>query len=79
MKVINVICIYLGVLIYQAPVMMGAASDCWNPDRLAKMKERQAEYKKLRNEIVAKLRKLEKDYFRKKIMDSIGNIKNTGQ
>ena len=31
-------------------------------DRLAKMKERQAEYKKLRNEIVAKLRKLEKDY-----------------
>lgn len=38
MKVINVFCIYLGVLIYQAPVKMGAASDCWNPDRLAKMK-----------------------------------------
>ena len=38
MKVINVFCIYLGVLIYQAPVMMGAASDCWNPDRLAQMK-----------------------------------------
>ena len=38
MKVINVFCIYLGVLIYHAPVMMGAASDCWNPDRLAKMK-----------------------------------------
>ena len=44
-------------------------------DRLAKMKGRRAEYKKLRNEIVAKLRNAERDYFRKKVTDSIGNIK----
>ena len=38
MKLTVIIGINLGVLVYQAPLFMASASDCWNPDRLAKMK-----------------------------------------
>ena len=48
-------------------------------DRLAKIKERRNEYKKLRNEIVTKTRKAEKEYLYKEISDSLGNIKKHWQ
>ena len=37
-------------------------ADMRKRDRLAKIKERRADYKKLRNEIVSKTRKLRKEY-----------------
>ena len=38
-------------------------------DRLAKIKDRRPEYKKLRNEIVARVRKAQKDYINNQIRD----------
>ena len=50
-------------------------TDMRRRDRLAKKKDRRADYKKLRNEIVAKSRKAKKDYLDRQIRDSVGNIK----
>ena len=50
-------------------------ADMRRRDRLAKIKERRADYKKLRNEIVSKTRKLRKEYIDKRLKESIGNIK----
>ncbi len=44
-------------------------------ERLAKIKERRVDYKKLRNEIVSKTRKLRKEYTDRRIKESIGNMK----
>ena len=50
-------------------------ADIRKRDRLAKIKERRNEYKTLRNEIVGKCRKAEKDYLKDKVQESIGDIK----
>ena len=50
-------------------------ADMRKRDRLSKMKDRRDEYKKLRNTIVAKTRKAEREYLQKQIRDSTGNIK----
>ena len=50
-------------------------ADMRKRDRLAKIKERRADYKKLRNEIVAKSRKARKEHTDKLIKESIGNMK----
>ena len=44
-------------------------------DRLAKLKNRRSDYKKLRNEIVSECRKAEKIYIGKKIEENINNTK----
>ena len=44
-------------------------------DRLAKRKDRREEYKKLRNDLVKRVRKAEKDYITTKISDSWNNKK----
>ena len=44
-------------------------------DRLAKLPGRRADYKKLRNSIVSKIRKLERSYLKKQVEDSMGDIK----
>jgi len=38
MKLIVIFYVHLGVLVYQAPLFMASASDCWDQERLAKMK-----------------------------------------
>ena len=50
-------------------------ADIRRRDRLAKQKNRRDDYKKLRNEIVSKTRKAEREHVRKQIEDSYGNIK----
>ena len=50
-------------------------ADMRRRDRLAKQKHRRNDYKKLRNEIVSKIRKAERDHIRQQIEDSYGNIK----
>ena len=50
-------------------------ADMRKRDRLAKNKEKRTEYKKLRNEIVAKVRKAEREYVKKQIDENIGDIK----
>ena len=50
-------------------------SDIRKRDRLCKLKERRDQYKKLRNEIVAKIRKAKRTFIQKQIQDSIGDIK----
>ena len=50
-------------------------ADIRRRDRLAKNKRRRTEYKKLRNDIVKKIRNAEKAYTGQKIQDSIGDIK----
>ena len=50
-------------------------ADMRKRDRLAKIKERRADYKKLRNEIVTKTRKARKEHTGKLIKESIGNMK----
>lgn len=44
-------------------------------DRLAKIKQRRAEYKLLRNEITTKIRKAQKTYLSQQVQNSIGDIK----
>ena len=44
-------------------------------DRLAKVKERRSEYKQLRNSIVTRVRKAQKDHVDNQIKESVGNIK----
>ena len=44
-------------------------------DRLAKVKERRSEYKKLRNEIVAMVRRAQKSYINDQIKESVGDMK----
>ena len=44
-------------------------------DRLARRRDKREEYKKLRNEIVGKIRKAEKTYLNSKIEENMGNIK----
>jgi hypothetical protein len=50
-------------------------SDIRRRDRLAKQKNRRGEYKRLRNEIVTKTRKAQRDYLQQEIKDNLGNIK----
>ena len=50
-------------------------SDIRKRDRLCKVKDRREEYRKLRNEIVTKIRKAERSFVQKQIQDSIGDIK----
>ena len=50
-------------------------SDIRKRDRLAKIKERREEYKSLRNGIVAKCRKAEKEFLNREVQESIGDIK----
>ena len=50
-------------------------SDIRKRDRLSRVKERKCEYKKLRNEIVSKIRKAQRAYIQKQVHDSIGDIK----
>ena len=50
-------------------------ADIRRRDRLAKNKRRRAEYKKLRNDIVKKIRHAEKAHIGQKIQDSMGDIK----
>ena len=50
-------------------------ADIRRRDRLARLKNRREEYKKIRNEIVSKIRKAEKDYLQAQIEDSVGDIK----
>ena len=50
-------------------------SDIRKRDRLCKIKGRRDEYKKLRNEIVSKIRKAQRSHFEKQIQDNIGDIK----
>ena len=50
-------------------------ADIRRRDRLAKNKDRREDYRKLRNEIVAKVRKAEKEYVKEQIESSIGDTK----
>ena len=50
-------------------------TDMRKRDRLVKIKNRRPEYQRLRNEIVAKCRKAQKQYIEKQIRDSMGDIK----
>ena len=50
-------------------------ADIRRRDRLAKQKHRREDYKKLRNAIVSKIRKAEKEYVSRQIAESSGNIK----
>ena len=54
---------------------MELLADMRRRDRLAKNKGRRSEYKKLRNEIVTKVRKAQRDYTNKQIKESAGDIK----
>ena len=44
--------------------------------RLAKIKDRRADYKSVRNDIVAKTRQAEKAYLKQQVQESVGNMKN---
>ena len=44
-------------------------------DRLSKIKERRNDYKKVRNEIITKIRRAERSYIQKQVQESIGDIK----
>ena len=50
-------------------------ADIRRRDRLAKKKDRREDYRKLRNEIVSKIRRAEKEYLKAQIESSIGNAK----
>ena len=50
-------------------------ADIRRRDRLAKIKNRRSDYKKLRNEVVSKIRKAERTYLSRQVQDSVGNIK----
>ena len=50
-------------------------ADIRRRDRLSRKKDRRKEYRQLRNEIVKKIRKAQREYLRQQIEDSVGNIK----
>ena len=50
-------------------------ADIRRRDRLSRKRDRREDYKQLRNEIVKKTRKAQKDYLKQQIEGSIGNIK----
>ena len=50
-------------------------TDIRRRDRLARLKNRREEYRKIRNEIVGKIRKAEKEYLRAQVDNSVGDIK----
>ena len=50
-------------------------ADIRRRDRLSQLKNRREDYKKLRNEIVGKIRKAEKAYLQTKIEENMGDIK----
>ena len=49
-------------------------SDMRKRDRLAKNKDRRNEYKELRNDLVKRVRKAERDHLRSKIQENLNNI-----
>ena len=51
-------------------------ADIRRRDRLAKIKGRRADYKRIRNDIVAKTRQAEKAYLKQQVQESVGNMKN---
>ena len=50
-------------------------TDIRQRDRLVKQRNRRSDYKKLRNEIVSKIRKAERSYIKKQVEESVGDIK----
>ena len=48
-------------------------------DRLAKVKDKRPEYKRIRNEIVCKTRKARKEYLTKQVKDNVGDTKQHWQ
>ena len=54
---------------------MDILADIRRRDRLAKQKHRCKDYKKLRNEIVSKTRRAEREHIRQQIEKNYGNIK----
>ena len=50
-------------------------ADIRRRDRLAKQPSRRDDYKKLRNDIVSRLRKAEKEYINQQVIDSSGNVR----
>ena len=50
-------------------------SDIRKRDRLAKIKGRRQDYKRLRNSIVSRCRKAEREYLAKQVQESVGDIK----
>ena len=50
-------------------------ADIRRRDRLVRDKNRREDYRKLRNDIVKRIRKAEKDYLRTQVDSSVGNIK----
>ena len=50
-------------------------ADIRRRDRLAKIKDRRSDYKKLRNDIVAKIRRAERDFLHRQVQQSVGDIK----
>ena len=50
-------------------------ADIRRRDRLARLKDRREEYRRLRNDIVGKIRRAERKYLNDQIENSIGNIK----
>ena len=50
-------------------------SDIRRRDRLSKIKDRRNDYKKIRNDVVKKIRKAQRSYIQKQVQDSIGDIK----
>ena len=50
-------------------------ADIRRRDRLAKIKGRRAEYKRIRNDIVAKTRQAEKTYLKQQVQESVGDMK----
>ena len=50
-------------------------ADIRRRDRLVKLNHRRADYRKLRNEIVSKIRKAERTYLRQQVQASMGDIK----
>ena len=54
---------------------MDILADIRRRDRLAKQKHRREDYKKLRNEIVSRTRRAEREHIRQQIENSYGNIK----
>ena len=50
-------------------------ADIRRRDRLAKIKDRRSDYKKLRNDIVAKIRRAERDFLHRQVQQSVGDMK----
>ena len=54
-------------------------SDMRKRDRLAKIKDRRTEYKAIRNSIVAKVRRAEREHIQKQVEESVGDMKKHWQ